>query len=234
MKALFLLPLLALPMLAAETPYHPSLAKTAQASIDSSRAACEDARRALESGTGDLRSYLQAEHHYLWTQLAHLPHMGIPESEVAEATPQLRARLLANVDAALELARQQYTSGLASQEDVFRAQFSRIRTQAFCKAKPEDELKAELLTLSAEAEAYWAKHLEGAVVDKLTVNQEIVVVLLMQHDLFKLPVGERVLALCEENLGILERRHKAGQANSDEVEAARDELRVQRHTFRKD
>ncbi len=234
MKALLFLPLLALPTLAAETPYPPSLAQTAQARIDSSLAACEDARRALESGTGDQGSHLQAERRYLCVHLRHLPYMGMPESEAAETAARLRARLLANADAALELARQQFSSGLASQDEVFRAQCFRIRAQFFCKAKPEGELKAGLLALSAEAEAYWARQLEGAVVDKLQANQEIKALLLTQYDLFKLPVGERVLALCEENLGILEQRHKAGQANMDEVEAARDELQVQRHFFRRE
>ncbi len=233
MKAFFFLPLLALPLLAAEVPLSSESMVCAQTHLDKLRTAYDDARRALESGTGNQVTFLNAERTYLFALHKYLPKLGLPEADAQEIQTRLVADLLKNATSSLMLAQRRFESGSADFSELLEARRVNISAQFTCKSKPHEALKEELLALSREAEAYWARQLEGAVADRLQVNREIIKLLSMQQSMFQLPVEERLLGLCEENVSILQQRYWNGLGSMAELSDAMDELEVQRHLLKR-
>ncbi len=187
------------------------------------RTACEQAREAVESGTGSKAELLRAEIDYELTLYWNLGSMGLPEAD--KAREHLRSLLKARSEVLVEMAQQLYQRGLAHHAEVLDARQICITVQHHCKAKPREELQEELLQLTQEAETYWAHQLEGAVVDRLHANNKLISLLVLQVGAFKLPATERLLALAAENVSIMERRYKAGQANATDLEDERRRLK---------
>ncbi len=219
MKTTFLLiAALLLPLSAAAiTPTEPQ--------VEQLRQAWEQACTLMEHGQCNKAELLFAEMDYKLALYWSVSGMEMPEAEQDAQRKQLRTELKEKADELVSLMQRQYECKLTPLADVLKARQTRIALLHLCKGLPQEELQQELMALTQEAEAYWTEQLNAAVVSKVEVNRKLISLLVMQVAYFNLPVSERLLALAEENVCMLEQSDTSGLGSAEELEEAREQLK---------